>query len=78
MSDMLAELADDVGTTYVLMGAPVEMSGTVARSHLAFIPAVPAAATELRLSISKLFSLGNVETTPGPWEFIVPLPRRNS
>lgn len=71
--DLVAELSDDVGTSYVLMGAPVEMSTVGARTHIAFIPAVPVAATELRLSISKLFVLGDTEATPGPWEFTVPV-----
>lgn len=71
--DLMAELTDDVGTTYVLMGAPVEMSTAGARTHLAFIPAAPVGAAELRLSITKLIRLGDAEATPGPWKFRVPL-----
>ena len=71
--DLIAELEDDVGTSYVLMAAPVEMSTVGARTHIAFIPGIPAGASELRLTIQKLFVLGEIEGTPGPWEFNIPL-----
>ncbi len=55
------------------MEAPLEMSVIGGRVHIAFIPAVPAEATELRLKIPKLFRLGEIDATVGPWEFSIPL-----
>ena len=71
--DLAADLSDDAGTAYALQPAPIEMSAVGSRAYIAFIPAVPADATELRLTIPKLFRLGETEATVGPWDFSMPL-----
>lgn len=76
IGDLMAEVSDDAGTAYVVMGSPIEMSAVGARTHVAFFPAMPADATELRLRIPKLFRLGDVDALSGPWEFTIPLAPR--
>jgi hypothetical protein len=73
IGELMAEVSDDIGTAYVAMGSPIEMSAVGARTHVAFFPAVPPDATELRLRIPRLFGLGSIDATDGPWDFCIPL-----
>lgn len=73
VGELMAEVTDDLGTTYVVMGSPIEMSAVGARTHVAFFPAVPPGASEIRLHIAKVFGLGSIHATHGPWDFRIPL-----
>jgi len=71
VEELMAEVTDDIGTRYVVMASPLQMVAVGARTHIAFFPAVPPEATELRLHVAKIFRLGEVDALAGPWELTV-------
>jgi len=69
--DLQATVEDDIGRAYAVSARCLEASEAGGRCSIYFVPAPPAEARQLRLTIERLFVWGLPDAIVGPWSFQV-------